>query len=259
MTRLTSGIMLVLLSALGVAAFAWPFLTHPGSDGTAAHSGEAPWLFTVLVALAGALVATDLASGRLDARQVAVLGVLASLGGALRVLGAGVQGLEPMFFLLVVAGRVLGASAGFLLGGVAMATGALLTGGVGPWLPFQMLCAGWVCLGAGLLPDCRGRVEVAMLAAYGLVTGLLYGAMMNLWFWPFMTGQGYDPAVSYVPGAGAAANLRHYGAFYLATSLVFDLPRGLLTALLCVLAGPRILSSLRRGTRRVWFKRHTLS
>ena len=28
----------------------------------------------------------------------------------------------------------------------------LVTGGVGPWLPFQMLGASWVAMGAGLLP-----------------------------------------------------------------------------------------------------------
>ena len=48
-----------------------------------------------------ALVVSELASGGLDAKTVSVLGVLAALGGALRVLGAGTAGLEPMFFLLV--------------------------------------------------------------------------------------------------------------------------------------------------------------
>ena len=39
-------------------------------------------------------------------------------------------------------------------------TGALLTGGVGPWLPFQMICAGGIGLGAGLLPGrAGGRAE----------------------------------------------------------------------------------------------------
>lgn len=249
-----SAVMLTLLSALGVAAFAWPFLVQSSAEpGQPAHASEAPWLFAALVAMTGALVASDLSRGRLDAKGVAVLGILASLGGALRVLGAGVQGIEPMFFLLVLAGRVVGPVSGFLLGSIAMITGAVLTGGIGPWLPFQMLCAGWVCCGAGLLPRCRGRVEVVMLAGYGLVTGLAYGALMNLWFWPFMTGEGYDPAISYSPGSGALVNLSHYGAFYLLTSLSVDLIRGVLNAALCLLAGRRTLSALRRGTRNAQF------
>ena len=73
-----------------------------------------------------------MAAGGLDAKTIAVLGVLAAMGGALRVLSAGTAGLEPMFFLLVLAGRVLGRGMGFVLGALAIVTGAFLTGGVGP-------------------------------------------------------------------------------------------------------------------------------
>ena len=126
------------------------------------------------------------------------------MGGALRVLSAGTAGLEPMFFLLVLAGRVLGRGMGFVLGALAIVTGAFLTGGVGPWTPFQMITAGWVGLGAALLPRASGRAERAMLAAYGLVAGLLYGAVMNLWFWPFM-GATAPAGAGFVPGAAGRA------------------------------------------------------
>ena len=53
-----------------------------------------------------------------------------------------------------------------MLGNTTMFASAILTGGVGPWLPFQMLAAGWVGLGAGVLPRrVTGRWEVALLAA----------------------------------------------------------------------------------------------
>ena len=81
-----------------------------------------------------------------------MLGVLTAIGAALRPLGAGVAGIETVFFLLVLAGRVYGPGFGFVLGTTTMFASALLTGGVGPWLPFQMLASGWVGLGAGLLP-----------------------------------------------------------------------------------------------------------
>jgi energy-coupling factor transport system substrate-specific component len=42
-----------------------------------------------------------------------------------------------------------------------------------------MLGAAWFGLGAGLLPAARGRAEIALLAAYGSVAALLYGALMN--------------------------------------------------------------------------------
>jgi energy-coupling factor transport system substrate-specific component len=49
------------------------------------------------------------------------------------------------------------------------------------------------------------------------------------------------------------ANLARYLAFYLATSLGWDLPRGVLTAVLVMVAGRPVLASLRRGTRRAAF------
>jgi energy-coupling factor transport system substrate-specific component len=157
-----------------------------------------------------------------------------------------------MFFLLVVAGRVLGRGVGFVLGALAVLVGAFLTGGVGPWAPFQMIAAGWVGFGAGCLPRASGRTERAMLAGYGLVVGLVFGLLMNLWFWPFLAS-GAPASMGFVPGDPVAANLSRYGTFYLATSLGWDLPRGVLTAVLVMVAGRPVLASLRRGTRRAAF------
>ncbi len=79
-------------------------------------------------------------------------------------------GIETVFFLLVLGGRVYGPGFGFVLGSTTLFASAILTGGIGPWLPFQMLAASWVGLGAGLLPPARGRREIALLAAYGAVS-----------------------------------------------------------------------------------------
>jgi len=235
---------------VGLAAFLWPFVANPESG--LAHSADAPWLFVLLIALLTALVMAELSGGGMDAKTVAVLGVLAAAGGALRVLGAGTAGLEPMFFLVVMAGRVLGRGVGFVLGALAVLVGAFLTGGIGPWAPFQMIAAGWVGFGAGALPRASGRPERVMLAGYGLAAGLLFGLVMNLWFWPFLTS-GVPAGMGFVPGAPVTVNLSHYTAFYLATSLGWDLPRGILTAVLVMVAGRPVLASLRRGTRRAAF------
>ena len=237
-------------TVVGLTAFLWPFLARPGSG--LAHSSDAPWLFVLLIALLTALVLAELSTGGLDAKTVAVLGVLAAAGGALRVLDPGTAGLEPVFFLMVVAGRVLGRGMGFVLGALAVLVGAFLTGGIGPWAPFQMIAAGWVGFGAGCLPKASGRPERVILAAYGLAAGLIFGVVMNLWFWPFVTS-GLPAAMAFVPGDPASANLTRYAAFYLATSLAWDLPRGLLTAVLVMVAGRPVLASLRRGTRRAAF------
>lgn len=235
---------------VGVVAFGWPFLVDPGSG--LAHSRDAPWLFALLLALLAGSLLAGISAGGLDAKAVALLGVLASAGAALRVLGAGIAGLDPMFILLVLAGRVLGRGGAFLLGALSMLAGAFLTGGVGPWTPFQMFAAGWVALGAACLPRARGRAELALLAGYGLLAGLGYGLVMNLWFWPFL-GAGAPSGAAFAPGDPVTDNLARYAAFYLLTSLGWDLPRGLLTAAGVLVAGRPVLATLRRALRRAAF------
>src|SRR5665647_2804529 len=63
---------------VGLVAFLWPFLAKPGSG--LAHSTDAPWLFVLLIALLTALVMAELSGGGMDAKTVAVLGVLAAAG-----------------------------------------------------------------------------------------------------------------------------------------------------------------------------------
>ena len=135
---------------------------------------------------------------------------------------------------------------------MALLASAFLTAGIGPWTPFQMLGCAWVAMGAGLLPRASGWAERLLLAAYGLVSGMVYGAVMNLWFWPFM-GATAPTGAGYVPDAGAAANLGHYAVFYVTTSLAWDLPRGVLTAALTLLASAPLLRALRRSMRQARF------
>jgi len=235
---------------VGLVAFGWPFLTEARGSEDLAHAGDAPWVFVVLVPLLVGIFFAELADGALDSKAVALLGVLAACGAALRLPG-GVAGFEPVFFLLIPAGRVLGRGFGFVLGAVTLFVSALLTGGVGPWLPFQMLGAAWVGFGAGCLPRARGRQELPLLAAYGFVAGMLYGALLNLWFWPF--GSSAGTSISFAPGAGLDENLRRYAAFYLTTSLGWDLVRAVSLAAFVVLAGRPVLAALRRASRRAAF------
>jgi energy-coupling factor transport system substrate-specific component len=246
-SRATSA--LLLASLTGVVAFGWPLLARP--DSALAHATDAPLLFALLLPLVLAVVLAELADGGMDAKTIAMLGVLAAVGAALRPLGTGVAGFEPVFFLLILAGRAYGPGFGFALGAVTLFASSLVTAGVGPWLPFQMLGAAWVGAGAGLLPPLRGRSELAMLAVYGAVAGLLYGLALNLSFWPFVIGQG--SSISFVAGDPLADNLRRFVAFSLATSLGFDIPRALVTGTLVLVTGRPLLIALRRAGRRAAF------
>jgi energy-coupling factor transport system substrate-specific component len=240
---------LVLVSLVGVAAFAWPLLVQPASG--LAHATDAPLLFALLLPLLLAVVLAELADGGMDAKTVAMLGVLAAVGAALRPLGTGVAGFEPVFFLLVLAGRAYGPGFGFALGATTLFASALTTAGVGPWLPFQMLGAAWIGMGAGLLPRLEGRVELALLAGYSAVAGLAYGLALNLSFWPFAVGPA--STIAFVAGDPVLDNLGRFLAFTLATSLAFDVPRAALTATLVLVTGRPILRALRRAGRRAAF------
>lgn len=244
---------LVLISTIGVAAFSWPLFADPSFG--VAHEKDAPWLFAALLPLLVAVVVATISDSGMDAKAVAMLGVLAAVGAALRPLGAGTAGLEPMFFLMVLSGRVLGPGFGFVLGSVTMFASALLTGGVGPWMPFQMLSMAWFTMGAGLLPGqdrLRGRAEVLMLAVYGFVAAFAYGTVMNLYGWTIVPPAG--SGISFVAGDPVHENLVRFAAYCLATSVGWDLGRAALTVALTFAVGPTLLKALRRATRRAAFE-----
>lgn len=246
-----SAVALTLVSIVGVMSFGWPLLADPGSAAVA-HASDAPWLFALLLPLVIAVVLAQVADGGIDAKGVAMLGVLAAVGTALRPLGTGIAGFEPVFIVLALGGRAMGRGFGFALGTITLFSSAALTGGVGPWLPFQMLAAGWFGFGAGCLPqNLRGRAEVIALAGYSAVAALLYGLLLNLSFWPWAVG--LSSQISFVPGAPLAENLQRWIAFDIATSLGFDVPRAIITSVVILLIGGPVLFALRRATRRAAF------
>lgn len=245
---------LVLVSVVGLIAVGWPLFADAGSALTD-HAADAPWFFALMLPLLIAVVVATIADCGMDAKAVAMLGVLAAVGAALRPIGAGTAGLEPMFFLMVLSGRVLGPGFGFVLGAVTMFASALLTGGVGPWLPTQMLAMGWFAMGAGLLPGAerlRGRGERLLLAAYGFVAAFAYGTVTNLYGWVTVGGMGQG--ISFQPGDPVRENLVRFVAYVAATSLGWDLGRALLTVVLTLTTGGALLRALRRATRRADFE-----
>ncbi|HEY4948682.1 MAG TPA: ECF transporter S component [Acidimicrobiales bacterium] len=249
--RPRASVLLAVTSLVGAAGFCWPLLIHGRATANLAHSADAPWLFVAVLPLLLAVVLGELAEGSLDAKAIALLGILAACGAALRIPSPGVAGFEPVFFLLIPAGRVLGRGFGFVLGAVTIAASALITGGIGPWLPFQMFGAAWMGFGAGCLPPAKGKAELVLLAGYAAVSALLYGTLLNLWFWPF--GAGTTTSFSFVPGAGLVHNLHSFILFDVTTSLGFDIPRAVTNGALVLVLGRPVLAALRRASRRAAF------
>ena len=248
---LRAGLVYALMLVVGAGAFLYPFWLPSEALPSGAHSGDAPVVAAAIGALVVAAVALEVRRGAMTGSTVAVLGVLSASAGLLRLLDLPGGG-NAMFFLVVLAGAAFGPRFGLLLGLCAMAVGAVLTGGVGPWLPFQMLALGWMGAGAGVIGRVtrswhRG-VEVAALATYGWVWGFVYGAIMNLWFWPFVRDGG---PLSWEPGLGLVATVDRYWSFYVATSFAWDAAGALANAALIAITGIALLRTFRRFAVRV--------
>jgi energy-coupling factor transport system substrate-specific component len=240
---------LVVAALASLLAFAWPLFTAPSSS--LAQTDVAPLIFAVILPLLAAVVLAEVAGGGLDAKTVAMLGVMSALGAVLRPIGAGTGGVELVFFMIVLGGRVFGPGFGFVLGSTTLFVSALITAGIGPWLPYQMLGASWIGLGAGLLPAWRGRRELALLAVYGSAASLMYGLLMNMSFWPFALGT--ETGLSFVAGDSLLDNLRRFGLFSLVTSLGWEVGRAVTTVVMIALFGGIVLRSLRRVSARAAF------
>ncbi len=251
-----ANLILALASLLGAAAFLSPFFGEPrrqtGISATA-HGGDAMLILTLLSLLAMAAIVAGLQSNELNAKSLAVLGALAAVGAIMRFI-PGPGGFSGVFFLPIMAGYAFGAQFGFLSGLITLLASAFLTGGVGPWLPYQMFAAGWTGAIAGLIPHFRpgSKWEFIFLAGAGLLLGLFYGIIMNLWFWPFVF-QPEHAEMYWQPGQGALAVIKSYALFYLFTSFFWDLWRGIGNAALILIFGAPVLRLLERYQQRFHF------
>lgn len=251
MRRLPTGaedVLLLAITAAGLVLFIAPLVVGSSFPQPAA-------LFSGLIVIS-ALVALAVAmqTNRLSARLLAVLAALVAIDATLRlVIVIGLLGFSPIFFLIIVAGYVMGPGFGFAMGALTLLLSAVLTAGFGPWLPYQMLAAGWMGMGAGFLRRVIRRpatpAAIALLAAYGAAAGFGFGALLDLWEWPFLLGAASSP-ISWAPGLGAAELVRRFGAFYLTTSFVYDAFRAAGNAILLVVLSAPVVSALDRFRRR---------
>ena len=252
----------VLAALIGVAAFAYPFLL-PSLQAAAGAQPEmgsrlaaTPLLTALLVVLCLGALLVEMQGEVVSTKTVAALGVLVAIASVLRFVETAVPGpggFSPIFVPIILAGYVFGARFGFLTGALTLLVSALITGGVGPWLPYQMFVAAWMGFTAGWLPHWRRpRLELATLILFAGVWGLLFGLITNLYFWPFLLG---DPATNWQPGTGLGSALSRYAAFYVATSLFWDVMRAAGNAVLMVALGLPAVRALSRFQERLQFVR----
>jgi energy-coupling factor transport system substrate-specific component len=238
---------ITLLVPISLLGFLWPFFVSSQSQ-----SHKASWFFLLSTLIAVLLTIALVANDDLGSKNVAFLGILSALIAALRPLGIGAIGIEPMWFALILSARVMGPTFGFLLGAISMLLSALLTGGVGPWLGYQVFAAALIGYGIVVIPpQVRGRVEIALLAIYGAIASEFFGILMDLQFWPWSLGSGTE--LSYRAGAPISENLSHFIHYHYISALAWDLPRATITVTLILIAGKPALNALRRARHKAAF------
>lgn len=251
----------LIVFALGILSLLAPFL-FPQAEVPGTQGATFPIMVSLIIILCLFIVLFEAQSSVMDSKMIAFLGILIAINAGLRFLEnaiPGPAGFSPTFFLIILAGYFFGSRIGFLMGAMTMFVSGLVTGGVGPWLPGQMITAGWVGQSAALLTlpifklGWKGKpIEIILLAAFGAFWGLLYGVIMNLWFWPFLAA---SPGQSWTQSGGITENFQRYMAYYLTTSIVWDITRAIGNILVISVMSTPVLKIFRRFYLRFSFQR----
>ena len=179
---------------------------------------QAALAMLLVVALVLALFFAGYEASRPGLRQIMPTLVLAALAAAGRILFGPIPDFKPVSAIAIIAGATLGRRNGFMVGALAALTSNFFFG-QGMWTPWQMYAWGLVgyiggaLAHAGAFDRADGTVRMPALLAYGFVSGLLYGVVINA----------YDIIgfVQPLTWAGAVARL--------ATAVPFDITHGLAT------------------------------
>jgi energy-coupling factor transport system substrate-specific component len=252
MNRIATAAIYLLAISIGIVTFLAPFLL-PQPE--VALENLSPLTTMTLLILSLVVLLVEVQGQAVSAKIVAALGILVAITSVLRFIEVAIPGpggFSPIFVPIILAGYVFGARFGFLLGTMTLLVSALITGGVGPWLPYQMFTAGWVGLSSGWLPHpSRPQGELLLLLGWSFAWGILFGFIINLYSWPFVLGAA---ATSWQPGIGLGETVSRYGAFYLATSLLWDLGRAVGNVALIIILGIPAIRALSRFRDRFHFE-----
>ena len=262
MKRVLTALISGTVSLVALASFAWPFVIPASGDQADLWSAIIVCLLVPVLAFIAVVLTERGVTGRPDAAKfVAMLGLLAAAGAVVRLFASAAGGIEAVFVILIIGGAVFGPRFGFLLGVVTIGVSSLALGLLGPWVGFQMFAAAWVGAGAGLVsrgiqrlikrgsrgvpPRVLRWTELAALIVYGILAAYLYGALLNLWFWPFAVGG--QTSISYIAGGNPAMNFSRFVVYTLVTStLTWDTVRAATTVIGIGVLGPAIMAGLRR-------------
>jgi energy-coupling factor transport system substrate-specific component len=179
-----------------------------------------------------------------------LLGMFCSLSSLFRMIPLPL-GMSAGFFLPVLSGYAFGPHFGILVGILSMLVSSIFLGAIGPWLPYQLIAMGWVGGMAGFGSFFRNRFhnsfwELILLCWIGGFSGILYGLLINLWFWPFLSS-------GLLPYQGMQI-FHEYLIFYGITSLWWDVFSGVGNVVLMVLFSKPLMVILLRFEKKFQFQ-----
>lgn len=176
--------------------------------GVASGIDQAALLSLVVVTASLLLFFAGYEKSRPRLRDVMPVAVFAALAAAGRILFAPIPDFKPLSAIAIIAGAAFGRRSGFMVGALAALVSNFFFG-QGPWTPWQMYAWGMVGYLGGLLAtagafngvwnDKKAAVEAAgsgaagslsgvqrifgfvPLVAWGFISGILYGLVLNLW------------------------------------------------------------------------------
>lgn len=180
-------------------------------------------LLSVVVACAAlAIFFAGFEAARPSLKDIMPVVVLSALACAGRMLFAAVPDFKPVSAICIMAGSVFGRRCGFMVGALAALVSNFFFG-QGPWTPWQMYAWGLIGYLAGVFADHGAFKHTSVLYAFGFVSALLYGLILNGWH-----------VIGFVHPFTWAGALAAFGA-----AALFDLTHGVATvAFLAVLYAP---------------------
>lgn len=117
-------------------------------------------------------------------RDTSLVGTLISTCALGRISMAEIPSVQPVTFLVLIAGYTYGSAIGFIVG----AASAVVSNMVliqGPWTVWQAIAWGLVGASGGLLKALMKNPKKAILVSVAFVWGYLFGAITDVFYWLF--------------------------------------------------------------------------
>ena len=125
--------------------------------------------------------------GKSGAREVVVIAVMTAFSVIGRLIFSPIPGFKPVTAITIIAGIALGAESGFMVGSLTAIVSNIFFG-QGPWTPFQMFVWGIIGFLSGLCFYKKQTSNRFILAVIGLVGGMAYSLLMDIWTTVSMEG-----------------------------------------------------------------------